>query len=106
MDLLELIENGGLCVSQAKDYKQLYNEINEQLQSMNYVESNFLTALCQREEAYPTGIEGGNINIALPHVDACYVQQNALFIYRLTDEIPFIRMDDHRRTVNVLAFDP
>ena len=101
MDLLELVENGGLYDSTARDYKQLYKEINEQLQCIDYVENDFLTALCQREQEYPTGIEGGNINIALPHVDACYVKQNALFIYRLAEEIPFVRMDDHQRKVEV-----
>lgn len=101
MDLLDLIENGGLRISHAKDYKELYREMNQQLHCLDYVEDDFLIALLQREEEYPTGIEGGKVNIALPHVDACYVKQNALFIYQLAEEIPFVRMDDHQQVVGV-----
>lgn len=101
MNLLDLIEKGGLCISQAKDYKELYKEMDQQLQSLNYVEDNFLEALLQREKEYPTGIEGNDINLALPHVDAIYTKQNALFIYQLKKEIPFVRMDDHQKEVEV-----
>ena len=29
------------------------------------------------------------------------MKQNALFIYQLTEEIPFVRMDDHQKKVGV-----
>ncbi len=101
MNLLDLIKNGGLCISHAKDYKELYKEMSQQLQSLDYVEDDFLTALLQREKEYPTGIEGNKINLSLPHVDAIHTKQNALFIYQLTEEIPFVRMDDHQKKVGV-----
>lgn len=75
--------------------------MNDRLKMMNYVENDFLEALLKREEAYPTGIQTGTYNIALPHVDACYVKQNALFIYQLENKATFIRMDDHSKTVEV-----
>ena len=79
MNLLDLIKNGGLCISHVKDYKELYKEMSQQLQSLDYVEDDFLTALLQREKEYPTGIEGNKINLSLPHVDAIHTKQNALY---------------------------
>ena len=35
MDLLDLIENGGLRISHAKDYKELYREMNQQLHCLD-----------------------------------------------------------------------
>lgn len=101
MNLPDLIKNGDIIDSQAKSYQELYHEIYLQLQKIDYVEDDFLEALLKREEDYPTGIETGTINIALPHVDACHVKQNALFIYRLENKATFVRMDDHSKTVDV-----
>lgn len=101
MNLPDLIKNGDVIDSQVKSYQELYREIHHQLQKMDYVEDDFLEALLKREEEYPTGIETGTFNIALPHVDACHVKQNALFIYRLENEATFVRMDDHSKTVDV-----
>lgn len=101
MNLPDLIRNGDLIDSQAKSYQELYKEIDKKLQEMNYVETDFLEAILERERKYPTGIETGLYNIALPHVEAIHVKVNALFIYRLENKPTFVKMDDHSQTIDV-----
>ena len=101
MKLLELVKNGFFLISNAGNSDALFEEVYGLLYSEGYVKKEFLAEVKKRERNYPTGLQMGNNNIALPHVDACYVQKNALVICKLKRPIKFKRMDENSQEIEV-----
>ena len=101
MKLLEPVKNGFFLISNAGNSDALFEEVYGLLYSEGYVKKEFLAEVKKRERNYPTGLQMGNNNIALPHVDACYVQKNALVICKLKRPIKFKRMDENSQEIEV-----
>lgn len=55
----------------------------------------------KEKKKFPTGIENGSVNIAIPHADAEYVLKPGLAIALLKNEVKFNRMDDPNKKINV-----
>lgn len=101
MNVVDLFKNGGFEIINCTDSEELYRTVSNYLVSNDYVKKEFLSAILKREKEYPTGIEITPYNIALPHVDESYVLKDALFIYRLNNEIEYTKMDEHDKKINV-----
>jgi len=105
MNVSDLLENGEYMKCKVSNSSELFNHINNDLRHFNYVSERFLSEIIKREDQYPTGIETSSMGIALPHVDAEYVNKNALIICSLDPSIPFFRMDDINKEIEVkIAF--
>lgn len=59
------------------------------------VRESFVDALQARERAYPTGLNFGDFQIALPHVDPEHVNVPGLVVCRNSSPIDFMAMDNH-----------
>lgn len=66
-----------------------------------YVKDTFTDAVIKREKEYPTGIQGIEFNIAIPHVDNCHVKKPGIAIGALKENVLFSRMDDPREKLDV-----
>ncbi len=95
----------------ARDSEQVIRTLGGKLRNLGYVKENFIEATLEREANMPTGLPlGGEYNAAIPHVDIEYVNQSALGLATLTQEVVFYNMVENDeevpcRLVIMLALD-
>ncbi len=58
-------------------------------------------ALLEREEEFPTGLQIGDINVAVPHADHIYVKESEIILCTLENPVEFQRMDNPEKEVKV-----
>lgn len=84
-----------------KNYKELFEKMNEIFIEREYVNSQYLSAILEREEKYPTGLNFKEYSIAIPHTDSKYINiQNIVFI-KLKNPIEFKEMGSHNNYLKV-----
>lgn len=66
---------------------ELFELMNTRLSEAGYVKPSYGDALIKREAQYPTGLEVGLDNIAIPHVDSEHIEQNGIAVVRTTNPI-------------------
>ena len=71
------------------------------LRAAGYVREGFEQAVVERELAYPTALEMGGINVAIPHCDPCHVERGALCVGVLPAPVAWPRMDAPNATTPV-----
>ncbi len=76
------------------DKNELFQHIREEASKNQFVTDNFDTKLAERESNFPTGLEVGEINVAIPHTDPEFVKQQFIAVYTLDNPLNFNRMDD------------
>jgi len=78
---------------EAANSKEVIQALGGKLRDQNYVKDNFVQAALEREKNMPTGLPlGGDYNAAIPHVDIEYVNQSALGLATLKEEVVFYNM--------------
>lgn len=73
----------------------------DQLCRHGCVTDGYKAAILRREQAYPTGLRTGGINVAVPHADCAYVKRDAVAVGILREPCPFGAMDDPARAIEV-----
>lgn len=58
------------------------------------VKDSYKAAILEREASYPTGLQCGGINIAIPHADIAHVNEAAISVAILKEPAPFKAMDE------------
>jgi len=95
----------------ARDSEQVIRTLGGKLRNLGYVKENFVEATLEREANMPTGLPlGGEYNAAIPHVDIEYVNQSALGLATLKQDVVFCNMVENDvevpcRLVIMLALD-
>ncbi len=95
----------------ASDSEQVIRTLGGKLLNLGYVKENFVEATLEREANMPTGLPlGGEYNAAIPHVDIEYVNQSALGLATLKQDVVFCNMVENDvevpcRLVIMLALD-
>ncbi len=84
----------------AENQEEVIHQLYKALLSQNKVRTSFYDAVIAREKEYPTGLELGKWNVAIPHVVPQHVLSSALGIAVLEKPVAFYRMDDSSETVN------
>lgn len=79
----------------------LYQSVNAQLLAEGAVRETFLDAVSAREKTYPTGLDFGHCQVAIPHIDPEHVITPGLLICRNAQTTPFCAMDDPERELAV-----
>ncbi|WJP97285.1 PTS sugar transporter subunit IIA [Macrococcus bovicus] len=74
--------------------EELFSHIQQEALKSGYITEQFEEKIAEREKSFPTGLEVGNLNIAIPHTDPEYVLKQFIAIYTLKEPIKFRRMDD------------
>lgn len=64
------------------------------LHDAGYVKDSYEQAIIDREASYPTALEVGEINVAMPHCDVEHVERGAICVGLLAHPVAWHRMDD------------
>ncbi|AOT72640.1 PTS sugar transporter subunit IIA [Geosporobacter ferrireducens] len=81
--------------------KEVLEYIGNYLFKKGFVKESFIYALLERERVFPTGLDMGNINVAIPHTDADHVINPAIVVMVLNKPIVFETMGSIGGTVKV-----
>lgn len=81
--------------------QEIFKQMGGLLIEKGYVKPEYIEALNEREEEYPTGILVGDIGVAIPHTDAKYVNKTVISVSVLNKSIPFELMGCDEGVVDV-----
>lgn len=101
MKIKEFLNEGAVILgSEATSSEEVIRTLGGKLRDLGYVKDNFVEAALEREANMPTGLPlGGEYNAAIPHVDIEYVNQSALGLATLKEDVVFYNMVDSDEVV-------
>ena len=76
------------------DREEMFNEIGTVLIEKGMVKPVYIEEILKREENFPTGIDLGYIQVAMPHVEAKHVNDNAMFVVTTKKGVEFENAED------------
>lgn len=79
---------------QGSDVESVERELAARLYEEGCVADTFADALTEREKDYPTALEVGEHNVAIPHTEAEHTKQGAICVGVLREPVSWARMDD------------
>lgn len=74
---------------EASDRQELFNRLERVLSMQGYIKDTWYDAILEREERYPTGLDCGNIQVAIPHVDPHQIVKPYISVVKLAHPIVF-----------------
>lgn len=83
------------------DSNHYFDFVFSQLKEKGYVHDSFLTAIKQRENAYPTALPTQPCAIALPHTDIEHVVKPFISVTRLSKGMAWREMANDENSLNV-----
>lgn len=97
----------GLCTSrdlvlldlEARDRKQVLEELGKKVLLKKYINSEYISAVAEREDEFPTGLEMP-IPIAIPHI-GMHCNQSFLALAVLQSPVGFFAMDNSDKELPV-----
>ncbi len=97
-----LIDKDNIFIDPVIDNRQeLFELFNKNLFKKGFVKKGFYRALIEREKAYPTGLNTGNIKIALPHTDTDMVTKEGIAIATVKNPVLFGEMGNPDSMIGV-----
>lgn len=72
-----------------------------ELERQGYAKDTFTNAILEREKVFPTALDMGGINVAMPYCDVANVNKAAICIGVLEHPVAWYRMDDPETTCEV-----
>ena len=93
--LVKVFDQNGL------DTYAIEEELAGVLGAGGYVKDTYAAALHEREKTFPTALDVGGINVAIPHCDTEHVNRGALCVGVLKHPVTWRRMDDGSKTCEV-----
>lgn len=72
-----------------------------ELERQGYAKETFTDAILEREKVFPTALDMGGVNVAMPHCDIANVNKAAICIGVLEHPVAWHRMDDPDSTCDV-----
>lgn len=79
---------------EANSYEEVLSYLSNILLERQIVKEEFPTKILEREKDYPTGLECGEINVAVPHSDHIYVNESKIVFATLKNPVMFNKMDE------------
>lgn len=77
---------------EAESSKEVFEKLGGKLVETGYCKESYVNALITREKSFPTGINMGEIGIAMPHTDREHVNKSGVAIARLKNPVKFLQM--------------
>ena len=93
--LVSIFDQDGLDTYAVED--ALARKLHEQ----GWVHESYAAALHEREQDFPTALDVGGLNVAIPHCDTEHVVKGALCVGILKHPVEWRRMDDAGKTCAV-----
>lgn len=105
MEIIKYInENMILPSLECKTKEELFKTIHNIGIENGYVKEEFYEKILEREHNFPTGLNLGEMGVAIPHTDAEYIKEEFIAVCQL-NEVEFKSMEDANESVKVkLAF--
>lgn len=89
----ELISKKYIFVDKTyEDQDALFEELGQMLIQDGFAEPNYVEALRQREEKFPTGLQTSRLKIAIPHTEPQYVKKPCIVVTKLAKPVVFNEM--------------
>ncbi|GAB2027598.1 PTS sugar transporter subunit IIA [Lactovum odontotermitis] len=89
---------------EARDRADLFTQVAEKCQERGYVNDGFLSFLNTREDNYPTGLDLGTYQVAIPHGDPEFVKRPFISLIRLAHGVDMKKMEDSESVISVRLF--
>lgn len=83
-----------LRIDGAKTCTEILEKMCDYLCEKGIVKETYKQAILDREANFPTGLNVGGINIAIPHADVCHVNEASLCVGILDAPVDFHAMDE------------
>lgn len=77
---------------EAGSSEEVFQKLGGKLIDAGYCKNSYVDALITREKDFPTGINMGEIGIAMPHTDKEHVNKSGVAIARLREPVRFLQM--------------
>ena len=74
--------------------EEMFSEIGTVLIEKGMVKPVYIEEILKREESFPTGLDLGYMQVAMPHVEAKHVNDNAVFIVTTKQGVEFDNAED------------
>lgn len=89
------------CNLDLNSKEEVIEFMSNKLLEKKRVKKTYPQRVLEREKDYPTGLEIGDINVAIPHCDYQHVNIKSVCIATLKNPVVFHKMDDPSEEVEV-----
>ncbi|WP_213951569.1 PTS sugar transporter subunit IIA [Tepidanaerobacter syntrophicus] len=102
MEILNLF-NTNLIVTnlEARSKEDIFEKLYDKLYKNGFVKKDYLRALIEREQNFPTGLKLESYGVAIPHTDPEYVEKAAISVATLKKPVIFKNMADPTEDVPI-----
>ena len=97
----QLKENLIITDLEASSSSDVFSALGGLLTKEGYTKDSYVAALNAREAEFPTGLDLGELGVAIPHTDASHVNKNAIAIATLKNPVDWIQMGSDDEPVGV-----
>lgn len=98
---LQFNERLVVALDEPGDNQSVERTLADTLLAQGYVKDTYAHALAEREKLFPTALEVGEVNVAIPHCDTEHVNEPAVCVGLLKKPVAWRRMDDPDATCDV-----
>ena len=71
------------------------------MMNVGKVKDTYCNAVLERELIYPTGLNTGDIKVAIPHTDPVHVNSAGISVATLKNRVEFKNMEDPNQNIDV-----
>lgn len=81
--------------------EELIKYMSDQMMSVGKVKDTYCDAVLERELKYPTGLNTGDLKVAIPHTDPVHVKSAGIAVATLDKQVEFKNMEDPNQNIDV-----
>ncbi|MCC0634366.1 MULTISPECIES: PTS sugar transporter subunit IIA [unclassified Clostridioides] len=86
---------------EANDYESIIRELGNKMYQKKYVKNTYINAVLEREKTLPTGLNIGEMCVAIPHTDSQHVNESNVAVGILKNPVKFNSMIDPTDNLDV-----
>lgn len=85
----------------AENSEGVIRQLGALLVTQGKVTKEYIQAVIEREQKFPTGLPTPEIKVAIPHTGTAFVKQSAIAVATLQQPVPFYLMGESEKQVGV-----
>ena len=86
---------------ESNDYESVIEELGSIMCKKEYVKETYINAVLERERTLPTGLDIGEMCVAIPHTDSKHVNESNVAVGILKNPVKFNSMIDPKDRLDV-----
>ncbi|AWH77972.1 PTS sugar transporter subunit IIA [Clostridioides difficile] len=86
---------------ESNDYESVIEELGSVMCKKEYVKDTYINAVLERERTLPTGLDIGEMCVAIPHTDSKHVNESNVAVGILKNPVKFNSMIDPKDRLDV-----